>query len=107
MEEGGFTIVLPSKKGARRYASDGIEAMKVAGKSKTNKSKAKLMRKLSQLKDENEYMDLRKRQKKELFKNDFYKFQIKDVKRQNIEQLQKDFEQDKIRLIKNKRRKLE
>lgn len=65
------------------------------------------MKKLAQMKDEEEVIETKKRHKKELFKNDFYKFQMKNVKKDALDELQKGFEQDKIKLIKRKRQRVE
>ena len=104
MEDGGFTIVLPEGSNSKKFVSDGATTVKAASMGKTKR----LQRRLEQAAevDEEEVANKRKRQKKELYKNDFYKFQIKEVKKDRLEDLQKGFALDKIKLVNRKRRKI-
>ncbi len=45
-----------------------------------------------------EYTSTKK--KKDLIQNDFYKFQMKDYKKEKLEELRKGFEEDRRRLAK-------
>ena len=106
MEDGGFTIVLPTnEKAQRKFVSDGTTTVQAASVRKTKKIQEKLANKEEV--DEAEVAKKRRRQKKELYKNDFYKFQIKEVKKDALQDLRKGFELDKIKLINRKRRKIQ
>lgn len=40
------------------------------------------------------------KKKKDIMQNDFYKFQVKDYKKEKLEELRKGFEEDRRRLAK-------
>mmetsp|Transcript_14971 Transcript_14971/g.13146 ORF Transcript_14971/g.13146 Transcript_14971/m.13146 type:complete len:196 (+) Transcript_14971:156-743(+) len=106
MEDGGFTIVLPTnEKSQRKFVSDGATTIQAASMIKARKLQEKLA-KIEDV-DEDEVNKKRRRQRKELYKNDFYKFQIKEVKKDAILDLRKGFELDKIKLVTKKRRKIQ
>jgi hypothetical protein len=105
MEDGGFTIVLPTKEGARKFVSDGQTTVQVANIVKAQKLQKKLQEKKEV--NEDEVAKKRRRQKKELYKSDFYRFQIKEVKKDALKELRKGFELDKIKLVNRKRRKVQ
>ncbi len=106
MEDGGFTIVLPeNEKAQRKFVSDRITTVQAASMRKTAKLQEKLRNKEEA--NEEEISKKRRRQRKELYKNDFYKFQIKEVKKDALKDLRKGFEMDKITLVNRKRRKVQ
>ena len=105
MEDGGFTIVLPSGENSKKFVSDGFTTVQAASLNMTKKLKKRLEEKVEVT--EEEVAKKRKRLKKEIYKNDFYKFQIKEVKKDALKELRKGFELDKIKLVNRKRRKVQ
>lgn len=107
MEDGGFTIVLPTnEKATRKFVSDGIATTVQAASMRKAKKFQEMIDNKAEV-DEAEVAKKRRRQKKELYKSDFYKFQIKEVKKDSLMELRKGFELDKIKLINRKRRKVQ
>ena len=105
MEDGGFTIVLPDKVGTRKFVSDGgATTVRIASVKKADRLQRRLLDKEEA--DEAVVSAKKKRQRKELYKNDFYKFQMKVVKKDALVELRKGFELDKIKLVNRKWRKV-
>lgn len=101
MEEGGFTMVMADQEGGDRgKGSDGIATMKGISSVKAEEyfNKKRMAKEEIDEPDQIKYESNKK--KKEKFKNDFYKFQIKEVKKQALEDLRKGFEEDRRRLAK-------
>lgn len=88
MEDGGFTVVLPTGK-TGKTTTDGVNSMPIATKPYEPKEKAP--------------ETLMKRKKKEFLKTDFYRFQQKNLKKDSLLDLKKGFEKDLMRLQQLKR----
>ena len=101
MEEGGFIMVLPETQGAKTgRGTDGVSTVQGVTQEEALEY---LKQKGSKLHDE-EITDKVKytsnKEKNAALNNDFYKFQIKDDRKQQQEDLRKGFEEDRRRLAK-------
>lgn len=108
MEDGGFTIVTAEDEtnhGKKSKGSDGVNTVQgikpeeareyyLAQQKRRNKRSGDM-----EVEDEGmEYTSNKK--KKDVLQNDFYKFQVKDYKKEKLEELRKGFEEDRRRLAK-------
>jgi hypothetical protein len=78
MEEGGFTVIAPTSKNTKQTLDEPINPYNLSSGNNNDTGV--------------------KRKKKEHFKSDFYKFQQKGLKRDNLLDLKKGFEKDLMKL---------
>jgi len=106
MEEGGFTVV--EKSTNRRSVTDGsttVDIMDEDFEAKFQERSQKKKRKQENF--VNNFYDDEPKKKKPLYLNDFYKFQLKDIKKQELEELRRGFEEDKKIIDKKKKSSLQ
>ena len=100
MEEGGFTMVVPESENAKRgKGSDGVNTVQGVSQEEAKEYYDKQISKMNNENDE-ELKYTSNKNKRAMMSTDFYKFQIKEVKKQKLEELRKGFEEDRKRLAK-------
>jgi len=102
MEEGGFIMVVPEAggSGSKGRGTDGVSTVQGVSQEEALEY---LKHKGNKLLDEEVEPGVKytsNKEKKAQLANDFYKFQIKEVKKQQLEELRKGFEEDRRRLAK-------
>ena len=103
MEEGGFTMVVAeNEQGTKGRGTDGVNTVQGVSQEEAKEYFEKQMIKMNGEgnADDEGIKYLTNKEKNAMVKNDFYKFQLKDVKKQKLEELRKGFEEDRKRLSK-------
>ena len=110
MQDGGFTIVTAEDEtnhGKKSKGSDGVNTVQGIKPEEAREyylAQQKRRNKRSGNSEEVEEQDgmeyTSNKKKKDIMQNDFYKFQVKDYKKEKLEELRKGFEEDRRRLAK-------
>jgi hypothetical protein len=101
MEEGGFIMVLPETAGSKKgRGTDGVNTVQGISQEEAAEYVRTKGNKLLDEEVEPGVKYTSNKEKKAMLSNDFYKFQIKEVKKQQLEDLRKGFEEDRRRLAK-------
>lgn len=101
MEDGGFIMVLPETQGSKKgRGTDGVNTVQGISQEEAEEYVKNKGNKLLDEEVEPGVKYTTSKQKKAMLANDFYKFQIKEVKKQQLEDLRKGFEEDRRRLAK-------
>lgn len=105
MEEGGFIMVLPETQhgSGKGRGTDGVNTVQGVSQEEAKEYLDKQRRKLEgkgEDEDDEGVKYTSNKVKRSLMTNDFYKFQIKEVKKQQLDELRKGFEEDRRRLAK-------
>ena len=103
MEEGGFIMVEQEGTSKKSRGTDGVNTVQGVNPEVAKEYLEKQTQKLSG--EGQKYTS--NKEKRALLNNDFYKFQVKEVKKQQIEDLRKGFEEDRRRLAKMLEKKQE
>lgn len=101
MEDGGFIMVVPETlSGKKGRGTDGVSTVQGISQEEAQEYLKKKGNKLLDEEVEPGVKYTSNKEKKAQMQNDFYKFQIKEVKKQQLEELRKGFEEDRRRLAK-------
>jgi hypothetical protein len=101
MEDGGFIMVVPETAGSKKgRGTDGVNTVQGISQEEAKEYLKAKGNKLLDEKVEQGSKYISSKEKNAQVANDFYKFQIKETKKTELEELRKGFEEDRRRLAK-------